>query len=254
MAAVQRACVEALELVETQIAVGVSELQEGDDPPSARAFFRAVELAPTCAIGHLYIGLLKAEAGYPVEGEERLKLPCELDSKIRMGLFERVRLMALMGKMDEYERLLLRLKASLGVSLSTRAVVELRVANWVGDRERARRVQSELEDAGARTQEIGLALQFGRAVGGDADDEGSRSELLLQAERVALLAQLISEVMAVRGQHAGALEVILRALVGVLVDIVVWLERCPVFAELRRLDGYGEIEAKLRRRARAVWV
>lgn len=257
-AAVERACVQAPELVETQIAVGVHELQRGDYPRSARALLRAVELAPTCAVGHLYLGLLKAETGFPVEGEERLKLACELDSKILMGLFERVRMAALMGNMGEYERLLVRLRAVPNILISTLAMIELRVAGWTGDRDRARRVYSELAQAGEDTPQIRLALLFGRAVAYEENDD-ALAELRLQADRIAnprlraLLAQLVAEVMAIRGQPAEALEVIRDALSGVLVDIV-WLEHCPVFGEVRRLGGYAEIEATLRRRARAVWV
>ncbi len=254
--AVEHACNEAPGLVETQIAIGVSALQVGSYARSVRALTRAIEIAPTCAVAHQYLGLIKAEAGYAAEGMEELKLAYELDKTLRMCLYEQARLTALLGDTETYELLLARLKRAAGITASGQAMLEMRVANWKGDRARAQGVLDKL--LGLVSPEFRMATLFGQAVTADADDDSAITRLLQQARAVAnsrlcaFVTQLTSEVLAVRGQPKRALEVIQNGTRGMLIDIV-WLELCPVFSELRRLDGYAEIESTIRSRARAVW-
>ncbi|MCA9694947.1 MAG: protein kinase [Myxococcales bacterium] len=251
LAAVERARVEAPELVETQVAIGVLELQVGAVADAARALKRALEIAPTCALAHLYLGMIEGEAGREERGLERLKLAYELDPLLHVALYERTRLTGLIGDRAGCLPLVARLR-----EVASTAFLELRLAVWWQELDRARVVLDELLVTTA--PEMQAARIYAKAVLAPADDERPIEDMRALRRTAtnprfrALSAQLVAELLAARGHPERALAEIEAGLDGILTDIV-WLERCPNLESVRALPGYEAIHGRLRLRARAVW-
>src|SRR5690606_20160959 len=114
--------------------------QLGDYGEAARCLAMALEIAPTYADAHEYLGTLQTEGGRPREGIRHIELAIELDPTLAIGRVVIARYHALHGDMDAFERELERLKMEFVGAAIPVAVLELRVASWVGDTARAHAV------------------------------------------------------------------------------------------------------------------
>src|SRR5690606_37620757 len=80
-AAVTRALQEAADFPESQIAAASWSVQRGDYRAGAEHLREALQIAPTCALAHEYLGRLQIEAAQPEKGLCHLLLALELDPR-----------------------------------------------------------------------------------------------------------------------------------------------------------------------------
>jgi eukaryotic-like serine/threonine-protein kinase len=247
----------APELAETHLARATLAVQHGEYREAADALRQALQIAPTYAEAHDYLGRLQLEAGRPEHGIAHVELALALDPNLIYGLPLIARYQALREDLPKYEETLARFVAALGRGNDTpTAVLELRVATWIDDRERLARVHGRLTVDGPESASIvGFAAML---VTPEIDEAAMRGSIdsVIQVSRnprfAALVWQLAAEAAAYRGFDRLALDYITTAAEGVLVDLD-WFDHCPLFASLRREPSFERARQLVRRRAETIW-
>ncbi|MCA9699698.1 MAG: hypothetical protein KC431_19385, partial [Myxococcales bacterium] len=248
--AVAAARARAPELPETQLAIANLAAQQGDFREAMRGVIEALRLAPTFALAHEFIGRLLLEIGREREAQRHLELAMELDPALIYGHADIARVRALHGDLDGFHRhmaVLLRLRDEHVPSLGMN---HLRVGAWIRDEAMVRRALDMLDEDNPRM----AALRTYGELLLSAGEEPARSLALFH--RLAanssprlqtLVVQLRAERAAYHGRYETALQLLQRAGELVLVDLV-WLERCPLFAEIRGEPAYREVLTVVRSR------
>lgn len=253
---VWRAMEDAPSLGETHLARAMLAGQTGDFHQVAQSVMRALELVPTLSFAHYYLGALQIEAGREREGRERLELALELDPSLHAARFSLARLDALQGRWESHERHLAQLTEVAGGMTMPLCGLRFRSALWRGDREQARRwwqATAELPTPiAARTAEV-FAVGVGE---GDADAAeaivDATSDPTSNLRFRSLILQIAAEIFAASGHTDRALAMVERAAESALVDVV-WLRRCPLFADVHDHPSFQSALRTVDRRAREVW-
>ncbi len=251
---VWRAVEDAPLLGETHLARAMLAGQTGDFEQVASSTTRALELVPTLAFAHQYLGALQIEAGREREGRERLELALELDPSLNAARFSLARLDALQERWQSFGSRIDAMTHAFGGPTLPLAGLQFRAALWRRDEDAARhwcRVTAELPTPiGARTARL-FAVGLGEgepAVAEDVVDGIPTSNLRFRT----LILQIASEVFAAAGDADRALTMLESAVEGALVDVV-WLRRCPLFEPLHAEPRFQEVLRSVDRRARRVW-
>jgi eukaryotic-like serine/threonine-protein kinase len=254
-AAVARAREQAPDLAETHLARAMLAVPLGEWREAIQALNRALEIAPTYAHAHQYLAHLQCETGHIKEGVERARMAYALEPGLRVAMMDVARVLALQGDRAGCERVLDTIERTgfRGPVLQLR----VRVAAWYGDVATVRRIGEQLQDEAAegfvRTL-VGLAM----ALSGDAtaDEVTATLDRMIAEARnprfFTMMAQLGTEIYAMRGEPELALSYFLRAVDSVLIDIE-WIDRCPLLTAMRVLPGFAEARRKVRRRVQAMF-
>ncbi len=252
--AVARAQAEAGELAETHLAAAQLAVQEGDYAASVGSLRRALEIAPTFADAHEYLGNLQLEADRIEEGTRRLRLAHDLEPALPMALLMIARAQALSGRMDEYERTLTEARASADPNFAGMLQLEMRVGAWRNEPDRIRRQIPQLSTDGFSAQ---LDV-FGRYLLGDLtpaefeEAAGAFASFIANPRFFTIVQQQIAEAHFARGAHDLGLDHLLAAVDSVLVDLA-WLDRCPLLEPLRGTHTFAECRRKVLARAETIW-
>ncbi|MCA9655431.1 MAG: protein kinase [Myxococcales bacterium] len=256
--AVQEALQRAPEVAETHLAAARLAVNTGDFETAAHELTKALEIAPTYAAAHEYLGMLQCDAGRSREGVKHIELARELDPSLTLGSFAVLRHHAMRGEPQDYEAALEALRRTPNVPAFGIDLFELRFALWQGDVERARRVRVSDHPIG-RNPILDVLMAAADALDSELDDELLRARLHAATDRPGsprlrtAWRQLAVEVLAWRGAHDAALELLeLADSEGVLLDAD-WLERCPVLTPLQSRPELREIRRRVRERADAIW-
>jgi eukaryotic-like serine/threonine-protein kinase len=252
-AAVAIALARAPELAESHFAAGFAAAQRGDIAASVRSLRRALELAPTAADVHDYLGRLLAEVGRVDEALEHLTLSESLDPTLYGG-FWLVRYHALRGDRSGCAEL----ESGRGVGdLGARQLL-LRIATWYGDREELRRHAASLPRELLPREAAFLLIFVHYILGGiepaaiDALFASNVQPLGLSPRVMSGLHQMMVEAHASRGEAERALAHLTRAAESALIDLD-WLGHCPLLEPLRVTDAFAAAESRTRRRAEPLW-
>ena len=248
----------APDLAETHLAAARLHVGRGDFVVAARELTKALEIAPTYAAAHEYLGMLQCEAGRSREGIQHIMLAHELDPSLNLGVFAVLRQYALMGDREGYEATLAHIRRTPNVPRLGGDIFEFRLSLWTDDPERARAV--EFSDAALGGGNI---TDLYEAMMSTLDLERPHSDIVktmtLSAENAgsprlrAVWRQIGVELLAWRGALDEALTMLEEAdHESVLLDAD-WLEYCPVLRPLHGRPPFDAIVRRVRQRANAIW-
>jgi eukaryotic-like serine/threonine-protein kinase len=255
---VRRALELASHLPLSHYAAGRLAVSRGEFAEAARELGAALEMAPTFAAVHDFLGGLQCEAGRSDDGVRHVELGARIDPQGLGGYYALARWHALRRDVEAFDRVIAELRARPQVSRFLLEVMELRVGSWLGDLERVRRsnpaVFAPAGHAVSRFMETMRAALLGESSPEEMADRlaapldhrpGPRLEVFIR--------QLAIEVLVPTGAHQAALEQ-LRLAAGspVFVDAD-WLELCPALDPLRASHDLAPLVAEVRRRADAIW-
>jgi serine/threonine protein kinase len=259
-AAVAKAAVDAAgngagELAETHLAIAMLAVQEGDYRAAATALQHALQIAPTYAAAHDYLGRLQLEAGRPERGIRHTQLAWELDPSLVLCLRDLSRYHALRGDLEQHQRWW----AEIVRTCPDRHPIflqEHRIATWFRDTDWMARVFARLVDAAHNPEILSLIATYQRA---DVSESELREALAINFARASanprvrsLLCQIYCEAASFGGFDQLALEYLIEAADGVLVDLD-WLDHCPLLDRLRGRDEFARARMLVADRADAIW-
>ncbi|MCA9672027.1 MAG: hypothetical protein KC503_40815, partial [Myxococcales bacterium] len=229
--------------------------QRGEYRRAVEHLARSLEIAPTYAVAHEYLGHLQCEAGLAEEGVRRIELATRLEPTLVRGRSDVARHHALHGRYEAFETAMREAERLCGETAPL-MVIHIRVALWRGDFERAERYRERLpaEVQYALLTRFLTQYAFGEIDAEQADATFSAMQLAARANPrlAALAAQAMAEMHGVRDEAERALAHVVRAADGVLTDID-WLDHCPVLARARTLAGFDEARRRVERRALDIW-
>jgi TolB-like protein/tetratricopeptide (TPR) repeat protein len=254
--AIARALQEAPHLPDTQLAIGLVALQQGNYSIAIQALEKAVSMAPTHALALEQLGRVEIEAGRGAQGLARLKLTASLDPQRRSCLFPVARAYALRGNIDAFDRTIAQIKRNNVTGAVEELSMQGRVANWSNDPARAKKalVESDrlIDRPGKRIVVLSLEMAAGADVGIELRNTMDAFLKLPASPRLrALVNQVAAELFARRDQ-AIATQYLLKALAEPLVDIE-WIELCPALDPLRSLPVFEAARSTVQARIRAMW-
>jgi serine/threonine-protein kinase len=254
-AAVERALAEAPEFPETHTAAATRAMHVGDYQSAIEHLRTALQIAPTCALAHEYLGRLQMEIGAVERATSHLEIAAELDPAFRWSLLEIARSRAMHGDLDGYRTMMAPLLLD-NDHRSTTFLVELRVGAWLRDRTMIKaaldRVASALDIEGVRPIYIfGERLLQPYEPARLAADLEQALALTEHRRTRTLLHQLAAEQAAFHDDLEGALALLRKASDIVLVDVD-WLDHCPLFEQLRSDPRFVVLRAEVKRRGEPI--
>jgi serine/threonine-protein kinase len=256
--AVAAALAGAAHMAETHLAAARERVSHGDFQAAAHHLRVALEIAPTYAGAHDYLGFLQCEAGRPVEGVRHILLARELDPSLSVNMLSALRARALAGDTEGYEQMLAEAKAGSLVPRFALGFTEMRVAAWHGDGKRVSESTPRMGDV-PNIPAVALPRLFREVYLGELAPEAAEVQLAAVVNHTAsprfraIVHQVATELFAVLGQRERALAHMQAAdAEGVLVDAD-WFERCPALESLRDDPAFATLRDKVRLRADAIW-
>ena len=240
-------------LAESHVAAALVAAQDADVETCARSLRRALDLAPTSAPAHDYLGRFLMEVGRTREGLEHLELAQRIDPTTDGPMFYIARHHALRGDRSLVDAL----HGREGHAFIPASQLLVRVAAWFGDRDDARRTLERSRQLPVLRQEAELVESFCLYLLGElSPDEVDRrhaagvpAELLSKRVR-SNIHQAMTEGHAARGAIDRALRHLVAAAELALVDLE-WLARCPCLDPLRGTEDWARAERLTRERAQA---
>jgi serine/threonine-protein kinase len=253
-AAVDAARDGAGELAETHLAIAMLAVQLGDYRAAATALQQALQIAPTYAAAHDYLGRLQLEAGRPERGIRHTQLAWELDPSLFACPRDLARYHALRGDLEQCRRWWAEVERTCPQRHPV-FLQEHRVATWFRDADWAARVYARLVDMGYGPDILSLMATY-RLTDIDESELRERMDAVLaraSSPRLrSMIRQLYCEAAAWHGFDALALEHLIAAADGVLVDLD-WLDHCALLDRLRNHDEFVRARMIVAHRADAIW-
>lgn len=252
--AVARALEKAPDLAETHYAAARLAAQLGNYSLAASRLASALDRAPTYSHAHEYLGALQLESGRMREGVAHVELASELDPRLWSGRLALARHRALRGDREAFRADMETLYADVPQHKLPLTILELRVASWFDDHERAREVTDEIQDF---PSSVASGLHnLARLYIGDAElSELAHHELRREGANprfTAMTNLMMTEALAWRGDVEGALHFLEISNEANLVDLD-WIEHCAVIERLRGTDVFKRVRADVTNRAQAIW-
>ncbi|MEM9455823.1 MAG: serine/threonine-protein kinase [Myxococcota bacterium] len=256
--AVAAALAGAEHLAETHVAAARLDVNVGRFASAARHLTTALDIAPTCAAAHEYLGLLQCEAGRSREGVRHIELAHELDPSLHMAAFSVVRWWALRGKHKLWRRRMAQMRQSPRFFPVAIDLFEFRLLLWEGDVQAARAIRWRSGGPGSVADRLSAVLRDSLDRGRSDDEIAKRGRELIEwissSPRLRTSwGQVVTEVLAWRGATEPAMVELSRADgSGVLLDSD-WFELCPLLEPLRGDPRFEQMRERIRTRAEAIW-
>ncbi len=223
---------------------------------AVQALGRALELAPTYAAAHQYLGDLQIEAGQVESGLRRAKLALELDPRQMSALWAIGRAAALKGDLDEYRAAIARVPDDRADWALPALTLQVRVASWQKDTAELERLGRELARMGRAARVVARLVDYllERLSPNEAEQLVHRVRAGQRHPRMhTFMCQLMAEAHCVRGLPEQALVHVKEAARGDHLIDVLWMERCPALAPLRDHPEFGPLARTVHNRAAAMW-
>ncbi|MCB9567043.1 MAG: protein kinase [Myxococcales bacterium] len=257
-AAALGALARAPHLGEPHVALGHLSLRAGDPTAAARHARAAIARGPSLADAHELLGRLLLEAGRVVDAERRLGAALELDPRLSVARWERIRLAALDGAWDRFDRLVSECSEAERERRG-RLSMHVRFAGWRQDRAILGALEVELQTRDDLPADFrrhllaALGVYLRREPAGSVLGhlESLLGDGLVSARTLQWVLQQAAELAAFAGLRDGALEMLERCDDAGVFDLL-WLERCPVFGELREEPRYERVRRSVQARADAI--
>ena len=252
--AAERALAIAPQLGEARAALANLKWVLGDSPGCARDLREALRIAPgSIDVNELY-GRMLVELGEPEKGLARLKAALTLEPSLTIAAGEVVRTSALMGDWAPFEGML-ELPLKSVTEANTRFVLLARLGAWRRDPAFADVVRAKIAAAGLElrrevrvmldtlvSQTISPELEATAAAWGSMTSRARR--------RVAFFQQLGAELSAYVGDSDGMFAALEGCDRSSVVDVL-WMDRCPLFAQWRDTEPFRAVRDRIALRARA---
>jgi tetratricopeptide (TPR) repeat protein len=259
-AAARRAVEAALQgapgLAETRLAAARLEVHHGDFRAAALQLDAALEIAPTYAAAHEYLGMLQCDTGRSREGVQHILLAHELDPTLGMGALAVLRHYALQAEHQRFDQLLAQLRRRPSVPRFGLDLFQIRKWMWHGELERARALRLPADDGTSVmsiVEPIHMALDESVPLQAVADALQRAIARTASPRLRTTWRQVSAELLALRQASALALEALVKVETeSVLLDAD-WIERCPLFTLLGREPAFVELRARVRERADRIW-
>jgi eukaryotic-like serine/threonine-protein kinase len=253
----ERASLRAPHLAEPHLALSHLRLRAGDPVAAARHARAAVARSPSSAESHELLGRLLLESARVPDAVRRLEAGLGLDPRLAMARWELLRLAALDGDWARFDRLCALIPES---ERRTRWSLNVRFAGWRRDTDELARLDAAIhhDPAIPATQrqllEDVLAVYRGHPERAEPVIHALcelAAHTTLNPRSAQWFLQIAAEVAAFVGPPERALAVLEQASdVGVF-DLL-WVDRCPFFADLREAPTYRRVRKQVRARADAV--
>ncbi|KIG15137.1 Serine/threonine protein kinase [Enhygromyxa salina] len=255
--AVEHAMAEAPQFAESRIAAASWSVQGGFYREAAEHLREALRIAPTCALAHEYLGRLQTEAAHPERGIPHVELALELDPGLDWCLADLARYKALGGDYEGYDQLMAQLVRRTVRHHASAQLMQMRVGAWRRDLDMVRVALANIEAAPASDGARAM-----RSYGPPLLDPYEPQALELHNQQMlavtkngrlrTLLLQLFAEQAAFHHDRERALAYLEASAELVLVDLD-WLDRCPLFQDLRDDPRFAALRALVRRRCEQIW-
>jgi len=247
----------APELAETHLAAARFATARGDYRGASKSLSLALNIAPTYAAAHEYLGHLQIEGGRPERGREHLEQALDLDPSLVFCRSALARYHALRGDLDAYAEQVARyLSADPRPTEIPVRLLEIRVACWSGQLDDARARAEQLTDLMGRET---ISYRFASLLWElDLDEAAFEQRLAAMLPTVPnpafrdSMLRMAAEASAPRGFDEFALRQLQRLATATLVDLD-WFERCPALDSLRDRASFRQLLIAARARADAVW-
>ena len=243
----------APELGEAHLALGSVLFQTGEYVAAVRALRAAVTRSPGFAEAHATLGRLLVEVAAVDEGIRRMESALTLEPEAPNVRQEMGRAFALLGRWEEAFAQFERLRGS--DDMYAFWTMRARMALWRREAEVAEQYLRELGDnaGGMKIPQLILELQRGKKLPSTVakELEDMASPAVGGVRRRAFFLQIRAEIFAALGDRDRALSSMEMALAVGLIDRL-WMERCPLFEELRREPRYLAAHAEMARRTDAI--
>lgn len=251
-AAAMRAVEAAPNLAEARLALATVQIQSGEPAGALREAKLAVTKGPGLAEAHWLLGRILCEVGKADDGVRHLEVAMTLDPSLELSRRDLARVYALLGEWDKSDRYL---------AFNERAMEDpglwidrSRLTLWRRDAALAARHLSEmppnLERGAIARLLFTMVADGGKTV--PYDDPMVRGTFgAMQSgtgRRHAFFAQVDAELAVFLGLNDRAIEAIRRAIDAGLIDIL-WLDRCPLFEEIRKTFLFRVERTRLAERA-----
>ncbi len=253
----QKLAVRALALspdrADAHVALAGLHLSRGELGDAARHLGRALTLAPTLADAQEMAGQLLIELGPLDEGVLRLEAAVALEPRLFEAQYRRARGLALRGDWSASDGVFRLFTPDNDDVCNAYWLTRIRLAMWRRQRSQA---DGFVREIGERKFYFrGLCLEL---CGLLARREGPRTILSrldafsmgASPRRRAFLAQIRAEVLAFAGETDDALDALATADSAGLLDLV-WLDACPLFADLQDDVRFFSVRARVAARGRA---
>lgn len=228
-------------------------MMRGDHPGSLAAAHEALRRLPRLADAHHLVGRALCASGRVAEGLQRIDLTTRLDPRIIDSIDEKIRVLALMGERESARRELARVEQ---VAPRAGILARLRLYAWWEDRELARETYEKIASmkSGAAWESAMPALQA--YADGDLPTMLQRIRMVmpvLTSPRVlprhrAFMHEIGAEYMLLCGDEEGAMEKVVAVAAMPNFINLLWLDRCPNLAPLRKRGAFAETRARVAQR------
>lgn len=251
-AVAERAIAEGPELGASHHALACIELYTGDAMLAVREVRTALALAPTLPEAHELYGRILVELGETARGIRHLEMALQIDPKLEPVSFELARVKCLEGMIcaDAFPP-----EPSDPELLNSYWIARARVVLWSRDVAAARECEAAME---RRPFGMRAAMQsLLRILTRGTIDEVAAQSLEMQTDnapttrRRAFFCQVSAEVHAAGGDREKALAAIEKGASLELIDLS-WIDRCPLFDDLRTEPRFAVVRAKVAARVARV--
>jgi hypothetical protein len=246
----------APELSDTHLAMGMLAAQRFELKRSVRSLIRAVEIDPTSHEAQEYLGGIEIETGLIHRGMPRLVYAASAIPHRPMPCMFQARCHALLGKFDESEELMVEASRRASIPTMGGTIYLLRMHAYRYGRQPKNLNMAQRRAIREKNWEG--VMNYNNALAGTADPqhvldwyESIMSQLTNPRARM-VMNQTCVELFMLLGLEAKAFEVLSDCARNGLIDIL-WIDRCPLLARLRSVDGFGEVRDWVWLNAYGVW-
>jgi serine/threonine-protein kinase len=243
---------------ESHLAAAVLCNQSGEYARCARHLAECLEVAPTCAEAHAYLGELQCSTGRVAEGFERLRLARHLDPlRSVFSSFAFVRNIALAGDWEAVEGEIEQVHQGVREINAATLALFYRFGLWARREDWLEQVLKWSQAGGGYATRLfreGSGYVLGRQ-SAESFDAGLRSaaESMHSLRFRTLLYQILTDSHAYVGESELALAA-LESAAGCILNDIDWMQRCPVLEPLRSDARFQRLHDIVQRRAESVWL
>jgi eukaryotic-like serine/threonine-protein kinase len=242
----------APDLVDTRFAAANLALQLGDYSTAYQELERALDLAPTFAEAHEYLGQLLLEAGAIERGLHHARTADALDPMHSLAILAMTRHHALHGEWQECDRLFQEIARRGNAETFPVILNRIRISAWRGTMPIIRGLVEAIEPEARRLGNLQPAL-FAHVLLGEVPLEHclrvyDTTPMPMSERMQTIRHQMKAEIMMHYGERQRALEAVVDASNTALIDVE-WLDHSPLLALLRGSAEWTEARRKARLRA-----
>ena len=249
----ERALAIAPEMPEAKLALARVRFNTGEPIVAMRILRDALRESPNLAEAYDIAGRVLLESGRPVEATAYLERAAALDPLVSNFAGEYARMHALLGDWEKCDALLVEIPQEIS-RLNFYWLTRVRLAIWRKDKLYAAQLLEKIMERPFTAQAV--AASICTLILNDEALPGLHAVFLMGARssgramrRRAFFGQVSAEIAAYLGLEEDALTALEGAEEAKMIDVF-WLDRCPLFTEIRALPRFLAVRQKVDARAK----